>query len=539
MVAKSHLTIDQKLIVQQEVRAKKVDVKKLLIELGFITEKTLAACVAEINGIQPICLESTIVDQAALEHCPKDFALRHRLIPISLNGSRLHIAMVDANDIIATDNLQRLFPQITQIEKSTCSESDLHKAIETHYGHDTSLEGIFADIEHGPTDDLTPPIIRLVNSVISKAVHLGASDIHFQPEKEYVRLRFRIDGVLSQVSLFHKSYWSPICVRLKIMAGLNIAENRKPQNGRFSLQVSAREVDFRVSVHPTVYGENVVLRILDKSHSLKPLEGLGFQEEIVSKVKTLIKKPHGIFVLTGPTGSGKTTTMYSIISYLNTMDVNIMTLEDPVEYRLPMIRQTAIKEMAGTTFADGVRSLLRQDPDVIFIGEIRDEATAQMALRASMTGHQVFTTLHTNDTFGILGRLEDLGVSRLQIADQLSGAVSQRLVRKLCSSCKTGRPATSQEKHLLNCKTDTIIYEPTGCDKCRQTGFNGRQAIVELLSFNQKLKDLVAEGAPLSIIRNAALTDGMQTLPESAAQAVLSGVTSLEEATRTIDLQTT
>jgi len=380
--------------------------------------------------------------------------------------------------------------------------------------------------------------VRLVNAIIMDAVKVGASDLHFEPEGQFVRLRYRVDGVLQQIRAFHKDYWPAISVRIKIVSGMNIADTRNPQDGRMGLNVAGREVDFRVASHPTVHGENIVIRVLDKQKSLKPLDELGFSEHNVKVMNTLLKRPEGIIVITGPTGSGKTTTLYAMLGSINNIGVNIMTLEDPVEYELPLIRQSSIREAGGMGFSDGVRSILRQDPDIVFIGEVRDMDTATMALRAAMTGHQVYTTLHTNDALGAVPRLIDLGLSQSMLAGHIIGILAQRLIRRLCPHCKKARQATEDECKILGVDGDDApqIYDPVGCHMCNNPGYRGRVATIEILAFNEKLDELISRDASRYELKEAAIASGFKTMSDDGVGKVLAGETSIEELVGHIDM---
>ena len=412
----------------------------LLVELGFITETALSAVLAESSGFERFDPKSTVVDPTLIKQLPKEMAQRCRVLPVSLDGESLRLAMADIYDVLAIDQARRYLPQGVEIIPLVCSESELASAIDQYYGYEFSIDGILRELETGnhdlssaalSGDGYVHPLVRLVNAVLFDAVKAGASDIHFEPEGSFLRLRYRIDGVLTQIRTVHKDHWAAISHRLKIIAGMNIADKLNPQDGRFSLTVGQRHVDFRVSALPTVHGENLVVRILDRSGSLLAVDQLGFSAGNRALLERLLKRPEGIILATGPTGSGKTTTLYAVLTHINSLERNIMTLEDPVEYALPLIRQAQVREGTSLTFAEGVRALLRQDPDVIFIGEVRDQATASMALRAAMTGHQVYSTLHANDAAGALPRLHDLGLHHGLLAGNVIGIIAQRLVRRL------------------------------------------------------------------------------------------------------------
>jgi type IV pilus assembly protein PilB len=365
---------------------------------------------------------------------------------------------------------------------------------------------------------------------------MGASDLHFEPEENFVRCRYRVDGDLMTIHTLHREYWNGMCQRLKIMSDMNIADKLTPQDGRFSLNIGGREADFRVSCLPTVNGENIVLRVLDKSASIVPLEKLGFSEHNMKLIKKAQARPEGIIIVTGPTGSGKTTSLYSMLNAINTPDINIMTLEDPVEYSLTLIRQANVREGAGFSFGEGVKALLRQDPDIIFVGEVRDEVTAQQALKAAMTGHQVYTTLHTNDCFGAIPRLLDLGLQPGMIAGAIIATFAQRLVRKLCPACRTTYTASPEECHLLACDpaNPPTLYRAVGCRECADTGFKGRVAVAEILYLDEDLDDIIASGGHKSELRRKAIEKGFKSMRDDGILKVYEGITTLEKLKETV-----
>ena len=475
----------------------------------------------------------------------EEVALRHKVIAVSLTEDTLQLATTDVYNVLAVDQVRRFFENV-QIEPIYCSEAEILELIDQYYDYELSIDGILREIETGERDldDLSGteegyvnPTVRLVDAMLVDSIKVGASDIHFEPEGQFLRLRYRIDGDLVQVRSFHRNYWPAIAVRIKIMSGMNIAETRMPQDGRISFQVMGREVDFRVATQPTVHGENIVMRLLDKTKSLVPLEDLGFADHNINLLKKLLKRPEGIIIVTGPTGSGKTTTLYSILSYINSMDVNIMTLEDPVEYQLPLIRQTNVRE--GTIdFGNGIKSLMRQDPDIIFIGEVRDEDTALMAVRAALTGHQVFTTLHTNDALGAVPRLGDIGVPAHLLAGSLICTMAQRLARKLCQTCKKPRLATPEEAQILGFAPDSppTVYDAVGCKQCRNTGHKGRTAIIEVLRVDEGLNELIATHATRNAMMNYALNNGFVTMVEDGIDKVLQGDIDIEQLISTLDM---
>jgi type II secretory ATPase GspE/PulE/Tfp pilus assembly ATPase PilB-like protein len=459
----------------------------------------------------------------------------------------LTLAIADPNNIIALDQIRALLKNEYRLITQRAIESDILRAIDQNYGFELSIDGILHEIEpvdqeyqtlQAGVNEFSQPVMRLIDALLTEAVQQGASDIHFEPENGFLRIRYRIDGVLQQVHSMHKSFWSPMVVRIKVMSGMNIAETRAPQDGRISLRLSGRPIDFRVASHPTTHGENMVLRILDRKKGLVAIDQLGLDDVALTTLKLIIAKPEGIVLVTGPTGSGKTTTLYSVLNHVNTESVNIMTLEDPVEYPIPLIRQTSVNEAAKLDFVNGIRSMMRQDPDIILVGEIRDHPTAEMAFRAAMTGHQVYSTLHTNSAIGAIPRLLDIGILPDIMAGNIIGIVAQRLVRKLCPHCKIPYSPDAIERKLLGVRPDADItlHHAAGCDQCRNQGYSGRMAIMELLKMDEDLDDLVAHRASTRELKQAALNKGFRPLAVDGLRRVLEGVTSLAEVARVVDL---
>ena len=370
------------------------------------------------------------------------------------------------------------------------------------------------------------------------AVKRGASDIHFEPEQTFLRIRYRIDGVLQQIRSLHKSYWPSVAVRLKVVSGMDIAETRAPQDGRLNMNLCGRPIDFRVACHPTIHGENIVLRVLDREKSIIPLHGMGLHAENLARIEHMMTRPEGMLIVTGPTGSGKTTTLYSLLSSQNTEAVNIMTLEDPVEYPVTRMRQTSVAEANKVDFVNGIRSIMRQDPDIILVGEIRDADTATMAFRAAMTGHRVFSTLHTNSALGALPRLYDIGISPDIMAGNVIGVIAQRLVRLLCVHCKQAYMPDDHACRLLGIAPDAKleVYQPAGCRHCGNTGYRGRMAIMELLVIDEELDAMIARRSHLDEIQAAARSKGLVTLAEDGLRRVREGINSLAEVGRVIGL---
>ncbi len=537
---------DQLQVALQEQSHSKKLLGAILVDFGFITESTLGQVLADSAGTQKFDPKSAFLDIALVRQVPKDLALRHKLIPVTQTADSVQVAMADIYNVLAIDQIKRCFPRNMRIVPVYCAESDVLEMIDQYYEYEMSLDGILKEIESGGKEKAQKlevqegyvnPTVRFVNALLVDAIRSGASDVHIEPEGYFVRVRYRLDGQLTQIKSFHRDYWAAILVRIKIMSGMNIAESRNPQDGRISSNALGREVDFRVSTLPTVHGENVVLRLLDKRKALVPLDKLGFSEHNDTLLKKLIKRPEGIIVVTGPTGSGKTTTLYSILSYINSMDINIMTLEDPVEYQLPLIRQTQVREGSGVDFASGIKALLRQDPDVIFVGEVRDEETAIMAVRSALTGHQVYSTLHTNDALGAIPRLVDIGVPRHLLVGTLICSIAQRLARKLCPHCRKMRKSTPEECKLLgvNAVNPPYIYDAGACPKCNFRGYKGRVAILEILPIDKGMDELIYTNASRNTMMDYALKNGFVSMGMDGINKVLAGDIDLPELIGTID----
>ena len=519
----------------------------VLVDLGFIRDDALASLLAESSGYEQFDPKTAMIDPDVVAKVPKDVAIRHRVVPLSGEGRHVFVAMCDPHDVLALDQLRRQLGSRTTVVPRVCPPAEIGELIDRAYGYAMSIDGIIQELESGESDlqsfdgteaGYAHPLVRLVDAILLDAVKTGASDIHFEPEELFLRLRYRIDGVMSQIRSFHHEHWSPISQRLKIMAGMNIADKLRPQDGRIDLNLGNREIDLRVSSLPTLHGENIVLRVLDKTHSLVPLDRLGISEPNRLLIERALKRPEGIFIVTGPTGSGKTTTLYAILGQISTPEVNVMTLEDPVEYELPLLRQTQVRESVGLGFAEGVRALLRQDPDIVFIGEVRDAPTATMAVRAAMTGHQVFTTLHTNDALGAITRLAELGLESGMIAGNVTAILAQRLARKLCLHCRSARPAEPEECRILGAEPEAPpqIFDPTGCPACRNTGYQGRVPVTEIVPLDEELDEIVASGGTRAALKAAALRKGYRTMAEDGIAKVLAGELSLASLARTVDL---
>ncbi len=550
LVEKGVISEDQLRITLLEQSKRHLPLGRLMVGLGFLSEATIRDVMAESVGQESVDLSNSIVDAAAIKLIPKEMARRFLLLPLALdkNERTLTLAIADPDNIIALDQVRALIKDEYRLIIQIARESEIIRSIDQYYGFELSIDGILHEIEPGEmdyqslqtgVDEFSQPVVRLIDALLSDAVQRGASDIHFEPESSFLRIRYRVDGVLRQVRSLHKSFWPSMVVRLKVMSNMNIAETRTPQDGRISLRLSGRPIDFRVASQPTTHGENLVLRILDRQKGIVPIEYLGLPEETSANLRIMIARPEGLILVTGPTGSGKTTTLYSVLSHINTEAVNIMTLEDPVEYPMVMIRQTSVNEAAKLDFASGVRSMLRQDPDIILVGEIRDHPTAEMAFRAAMTGHQVYSTLHSNSSIGAIPRLLDIGILPDIMAGNIIGIVAQRLIRVLCRHCKEPYAPNAAEIKLLGILPDQpeqTIYRPVGCDLCERNGYNGRVAIMELLKMDQDIDELIARRATAREIKTLALEKGFRALIEDAIQRVMDGVTSLSEVSRVVDL---
>ncbi len=544
------ITEDQLNVALQEKKVTGKLLGEVLVDLGFIDSDTLSTFLAESSGFEVFDPKHTILDGAALELIEKALAVKHHILPVSLSDTEVVIAMSDPYDVMAMDTMRRYVPKNVTIRPLVTTPVVLSEAIDAAYGYASSINAILKELEEGAEAEadlsaLTEeeayahPIVRLVNALVFNAVKTGVSDLHFEPEENFVRLRYRKDGVLFTVQTLHKQHWSAISQRLKIMSGMNIADKLSPQDGRFHMNVGGNVADFRVSSLPTVHGENIVLRVLDQSQSIMPLSGLGFSESNLKKIKRAQSRPEGVIIVTGPTGSGKTTSLYSMLNEINDVEVNIQTLEDPVEYSLPMIRQTHVRE-GVLEFADGIKAMLRQDPDIIFIGEIRDHTTADMALKAAMTGHQVYTTLHTNDSFGAIPRLMDLGLKPGMVAGAIIAVFAQRLVRRLCSECRIEHKPDDNECHILGVDPadPPMIYEAKqgGCQVCEGQGYKGRTAVVEILTFDEALDDVMAASGTKAEMKTVAVEKGFKSMKDDGILKILEGTTTFESLSKVVDI---
>lgn len=519
---------------------------EVLIDQGLLTEDEIADVLAQQLSLERIDLEKTFVEQDIARSIPKEVALKYTAIPIFMRDDKLVVAMSDPLNMFAIDDI--CFITQKRIQPAVSTKKQIQKAIEIYYTKqdtDQAIEELkreFTDFTEGSqktemdlTDDVqAAPAVRLTNSIINQAIATNASDIHIEPFENYVAVRYRVDGVLFESNRIPQNLYSAVSTRIKIMAGMNIAEKRLPQDGRIELETKGRSYDFRVSSLPTVFGEKIVIRVLDRTTFDFTRDKLGFTERENEIMDNIIRMPYGIVLLTGPTGSGKTTTLYSLLSEVNTPDKNIVTIEDPVEYMLEGINQVQVNTKAGLTFAAGLRSILRQDPDIIMIGEIRDEETAQIAVRAAITGHLVLSTLHTNDAPGAITRLVDMGVEPYLAADAIVAVIAQRLVRKLCPNCKAPYKAEDNDKMILNLDKPVQLYRAVGCPACQNSGYRGRTAIHEVMMVGREHRNIIARGGSAEEIREVAVRQGMVDLYESCRRLVLDGVTTIQEMVRTV-----
>ncbi|WCT56718.1 ATPase, T2SS/T4P/T4SS family [Paenibacillus kyungheensis] len=527
--------LQQALTEQNKSKRKLGDV---LIAQGFITEQQLIEVLELQLGIPHVSLFKYQIDPAITQIIPESMAKRYQVLPFMKDGSKLTVAMVDPLDYFAIEDLRMTTG--FRIEPAISSRDELQRAIAHYYGLRDSMSLMMGElpsqdeIEETEITDEASPIVRLVNQMIQQAVHLKASDIHVDPGENDVVIRYRIDGVLRTERHLPKQMQGFITARLKIMAKLNIAERRLPQDGRIKLQFDLKMVDIRVSSLPTMHGEKIVLRLLDLSTGVKPVEQLGFDRKNAVWFREMIEQPYGILLITGPTGSGKTTTLYSALNLLNTESANVITIEDPVEYQLEGVNQVQVNPGIGLTFASGLRSILRQDPNIVMVGEIRDDETAEIAVRASLTGHLVLSTIHTNDAVSTVMRLRDMGIEPYLIASSLIGIVAQRLVRRICSDCKESYTPTDQEKIVLESHglDVQVLHRGKGCGNCNNTGYRGRVAIQEVLKIDKTLRRIITEGAAIEEIRNAAKDQEMVTLMNDGLHKVIEGITTVQEVMR-------
>lgn len=558
LVEKGLITAEQ---LQEALTKGKLAGKRLgtiLTDMGLVTEKEIVRVLSEQLNVPQIDLSNYLIEPSTVKLIPEAMARRHQLIPINKVGNKLTVAMVDPLNILAIDDVSILTGMV--VKPVIVTGKDLNDALDEAYG-DASKTGELmeeiGDVGQASEDDLAEelsgelgendaPIIKLVNLIISQAVNKGVSDIHIEPFEKELRVRYRLDGVLNVDIKPPKKAQAAITSRLKIMADLDIAEKRLPQDGRIKIKVNNRTIDLRVSTLPCTWGEKIVMRILDQSSLKVDLGALGFEPATYERFKDGIGHPYGIILITGPTGSGKTTTLYSAMASLNTPHVNIMTAEDPVEYQLEGINQVQCRADIGLTFASALRSFLRQDPDIIMVGEIRDFETAEIAIKASMTGHLVLSTLHTNDAPGTVGRLLNMGVEPFMVTSSVVLIQAQRLVRTICKDCKTEYRAGREIKESFGITEELLahidlkhidannfrLYKGAGCDTCGGSGYKGRMGIYEVMTMTENMKTLILRGGSTQDITTLARKEGMLTLRESAMRKALIGISTLDEVVR-------
>ncbi len=516
---------------------------EVLVDEGITTEEGIARALSSQLGIDMIELQNVKIPEEILKLVPSNVLKKHKMIPFEYAADSLNIlrvAMSDPMDMYAMDDISIITN--LQVEAVAATTRSVMLALDKYYGQgevNSALEAytrekeaeMEAEEDTYSEDINSSPIVVLVKEMIDQAVRQRASDIHIEPMERQVRIRYRIDGALYEKATYSPKLMAAISARIKIIGGMDISEKRKPQDGRITQIVDRQEFDIRVSVLPTVYGEKIVMRLTSKNALTREKSQLGFKPAELKQFDHILQNPHGILLVTGPTGSGKSTTLYTALSELNTEDVNIITVEDPVEANIDGINQVHVNPKANLTFASALRSILRQDPDIIMIGEIRDNETASIAVQASITGHMVVSTLHTNSAAGTVTRLEDMGIEPYLLADSVVGVIAQRLVRRLCPSCKKEKLPDEEERELLGLapQDERKIYAPCGCDKCDGTGYKGRIGVYEILEMTPDLKRIISKGGGAEEIKDQALKEGMRTLRMSATEYVLDGITSVSE----------
>jgi len=528
-------------------RGEGASIGKLLVEKGLISEDALLSCLAEELNLPPVDLSKFTIDPELVELIPEHVARHYLLIPVAKFSNILTVAMADPLNVFALDDL-RMTTGYT-IQPVLASEDAIRQAIEEYYGKEREFKEFLKDIAEEESFELLKeeeeesielekaenrPAIKLVNEILREGVAKRASDILIEPEERSLRVRYRIDGLLREGPSPPKKFQSAIVSRIKILAKLDIAERRIPQDGRFRMKIDGREVDFRVSTVPSLFGEKIALRLLDKGKMNLDLDSIGLDEDVAERLKECASKPYGMILLCGPTGSGKTTTLYSILNFVDDPGKNLITVEDPVEYEIPGINQVAVRHEVGLTFASALRAILRQDPDVIMVGEIRDFETADVAVKAALTGHLVLSTLHTTDAPSTIARLQNMGIEPFLVASSLIAAGAQRLVRKLCPKCKEEyKPPEEVLARLgLEESSEMTFYRPRGCAACDWTGYAGRVPVLELLVVSQRIREMITAEKPISEIKEVAREEGMLTLREAALRKAVQGVTSIEEVIR-------
>ena len=549
------LLVSKGLIVEDQLKAALTEQKrtgkkigKVVVDLGFVTEAQMLQTMANHFGYPFVDLLRFRLNNDLIKALPETYARRFRAILLAEQPDGLLVGMSDPLDLLAIDELQRILKR--SVHPAFVKEQDLLAAMDRSYRRseqiasiavelDSELETTDFDLENlaTTTDTAEAPVVRLLQSIFEDAVQVRASDIHIEPDEQVLRVRLRIDGELQEQVMKERRIAPALVSRLKIMSGLDISEKRLPQDGRFNVRILGKSIDVRLSTLPVPYGECVVMRLLDQSAGMLSMDKLGMPESIRNRFENLIQRPYGMVLVTGPTGSGKTTTLYGTLDEINDNRRNIITLEDPIEYQLPGVSQTQINEKKGLTFASGLRNVLRQDPDIIMVGEIRDHETAVMAIQSALTGHLVFSTLHTNDASSAVTRLLDLGIEPYLVGSSVAGVMAQRLVRKVCSKCVSkiaATPAQIQSVQLTrgDVPEDLELCQIAGCEHCRQTGYRGRVGLFELLQVNEAIRQDITQRATAARIKQTGIRHGMQTLRDDGVQKIINGLTTLEEVDR-------
>ena len=529
---------------------------KYIVEAGLVPKMRAYEILADVYGVPFVDLSSFRIEREVISLVPSELAHRYKVMPLFKIANSLNIAMENPLDASAADHLARA----TSLNIDVClsAPEDIELALQAHYGVSSSMSQLLETLHQERTHrykgdsqksrlrlvlksdgskDMGHPVIQLVDLMLQQAVEEGASDIHVEPEEKTMRIRYRVDGVLHEVSSPPKDMESEIISRIKILAQMDISENRLPQDGRIKATIDSNEIDMRVSCIPTIYGENVVIRILRDQQAVLDLSSLGFSSEAKKIFERLIQRPFGMILETGPTGSGKTTTLYAALKLINSMDRNIVTIEDPVEYKLPLLRQTQVNNKAGFTFANALRSILRQDPDVIMVGEIRDKETAEIAVQAALTGHLVFSTLHTRNAAGVVTRLMDMKIDPFLVASSVIGVVAQRLLRRICSKCKEEEKLSEGLLEMLKVKAGGLrTYKGKGCLHCHHTGYKGRVGVFEILPVDERIQTKIIAHASIPEIEHEAKQSGFKSLLDDALEKVDAGMTTVEEVIKYVDL---
>ena len=540
LVSSGKITYEQlnEALISQKILGKKLG--EILLDSNSITEKDMMEAIKEQTGIKEVDLNTVNFDKRVIKMIPQNLCNKYTLIPFGFHEGKLQVAMHDPLNIFAIDDIN--IASGFEVEVFIDLRRNIKKFIDLNYSNEEvikaaeelSKEALESKVivKDDDIDDIkNAPVVKMIEYMFKNSIEMRASDIHIEPYEKEVRIRYRIDGELSTVNLIGIESLPPLVARIKILAGLNIAEKRIPQDGRIITKVDEKEVDLRVSILPVVYGEKVVIRILDKNNYKVHKEHLGLSTENIKRLNRIISNPHGIVLVTGPTGSGKSTTLYSILDDINSENINIVTVEDPVEYTLEGINQVNVNNKSGMTFASGLRSILRQDPDVIMIGEIRDDETAEIAVKAAITGHLVLSTLHTNDAPTTITRLIDMGIENYLVATSVVGVIAQRLVRKICPYCKTSYVASDYEKRILDIdeKEELILYSAKGCGYCNNSGYIGRVGVYEIMEITKTHKEAIMNGNNSNELEDISIKNGMTTLAEECKKLVAIGITTMTE----------